>query len=110
MNEHIRQAGRFVQDAVKQTIRDQEDHKHQQGFTAAASISLHQIQAKLDLFKEQMRGPGLSKAEQMVYSQLEDLKTDLKAGFDRYWRHTDVDWRPAKPVAKGVVKQAGSPQ
>ena len=110
MNDRIRQAGRFIQGAAQQTFRDRDDDMQRKGFTSAAGISLRRIQEKLDLFKEQMKGPGLTKAEQMVYTQLDELKSEIEADFDRYWRRSGVDWRPPKPVAKGVIKQPGSPQ
>jgi hypothetical protein len=113
VNDRIRQLGRFIQGTVKesaqQTLRDHGDEEHRNGFTRAAGISLRQIQEKIDSFKEQMKGPGLTKAEQLVYNQLDELKSELEAGFDRYWRDTGVDWRPPKPIAK-VVKQPGKSQ
>lgn len=105
----IREAGQLVIDAVRdsarQTVSDHRDAGHRRGFTSAAGITLRRIQEKLDGFKEQMKGPGLSQAEQAVYAHLDELKSEIEADCDRYWRGSGVDWRPLKPVAKGVIRQ-----
>lgn len=112
VNDHIRQAaGRLlhelVEEPVRQVVRDRDDDMYRRGFTRAAGISLRHIQEKLDFYKEQMTGQGLNKAEQMVYTQLDELKAELEADFDRYWQSSGVDWRPPKPIAKGVIRQRG---
>lgn len=113
VNDRIRQAGRFLhgtfQEAAQKTVRDHGDEEHRKGFTRAAAISLGQIQEKLDSLKERMNAPGLTKAEQLVFNQLDELKSEIEDGFDRYWRSTDVDWRLPRPIAK-VVKRPGKSQ
>lgn len=111
MNDHIRQAGEFLMDTVQEPLRRaanaHHDDGHREGFTRAAGITLRRIQEKLDVFKEQMKGIGLTKAEQAVYAQLDELKSEIEADCDRYWQGTGVDWRPLKPVAKAVVRRTG---
>lgn len=109
MNDHIRQAGEFVigsfQESARQESRDQFDDGHKRGFTSAAGITLRHIQEKLDVFKEQMKSPGLNKVEQAVYAQLDELKSEIEADCDGYWQGSGVDWRPLKPVAKVVARR-----
>ncbi len=113
MTDLIRQAGQFVKDAVqdsaRQTLRDYGDDSHRKGFAGAAGITLRRVQEKLDALKEQMRGQGLTKAEQAIYAQLDELKSEIEADYDRYWRGSGVDWRPPKPVARRAVRQTGEP-
>lgn len=107
---HLRQASEFVMEAigtsVRQTVADHEYVEHQRGFTSATGIALRLIQDKLDGFKEQMKGPGLGQTEQAVYAHLDELKSDIEADYDRYWRGNGVNWRPLKPVAKAVIRRA----
>jgi hypothetical protein len=110
MNDSIRQAGQFVQGALQEVVRQRGDEKHREGFTRAAGISLHLVQDEIDLLKEQMKGPGLSKSEQALYAHLEELKAKIESGFDRYWKGTGVDWRPPTPIAKGILRQTGESQ
>lgn len=49
-----------------------------------------------------MKGPGLSKVEQASYVRLDELKSEIEADYDRYWRGSGVDRRPLKPVAQGT--------
>jgi hypothetical protein len=106
----IRQAGQFVAGAVResahQAMSDHGDADFQKGFTAAARIALRQIQEKLDGLREQMKGAGLSQSEQAIYAHLDELKSEIETECDNYWRRTGVDWRPMKPVAKAVIRQA----
>jgi hypothetical protein len=110
----IAQAGRIVMDAVRssaqQTVRDHGDVRFQHGFTAAAGIALRQIQEKLDDLRKQMKGAGLSQAEQAIYAHLDELKSEIEADCDHYWRGSGVDWRPMKPVAKLVTRPADEPE
>lgn len=110
----IRQAGQFVMDAVRdsaqQTMNDHGDARYQRGFTSATGIALRHIQEKLDGFREQMKGPGLSQAEQAIYAHLDELKSEIEADCDRYWQGSGVDWRPLKPVAKAVIRRADEPE
>jgi hypothetical protein len=53
-----------------------------------------------------MKSEGLSQSEQAIYAHLDELKSDIEADCDRYWRGSGVDWRPLKPVAKAVILQA----
>ena len=114
MNDRIRQAGRFLQGAIEessqQALRQRGDEEHRSGFTRAASISMRRLQEKLDVLKEQMQGPGLTKPEQVLYAQLEELRSEIEADFDHYWRGSGVDWRPRTPIAKGVIRQPGKSQ
>lgn len=111
MKDHIREAGQVVQDAVRESVRqarsDHGDTMHQRGFTNAAGITLRRLQQEIDGFREQMKGPGLTKTEQAIYAQLHELQSEIEADYDRYWRGSGVDWRPLKPVAKGVIRQTG---
>ena len=114
MNDRIHQVGRFMQDVLqepaRQKLSDHGDEMLRRGFTQAAGISLRLVQEKLDALKEQMTGPGLSKVEQAIYANLDELKSELEAGFDRYWQGSDVNWRARKRVAKGVVRETGESQ
>ncbi len=106
----IRQAGQIVVDAVRdsaqQAMSDHGEASLQRGFTAAAGIALRQIQEKLDGLREQMKSAGLSQSEQLIYAHLDELKSEIEADCDRYWRGSGVDWRPLKPVAKAAILQA----
>lgn len=106
----FRQTGQMVMDAVRdsaqRTMSNHDEAGFQHGFTAAARIVLRQIQAKLEGLREQMKGAGLSQAEQAIYAHLDELRTEIEADCDRYWRGTGVDWRPLKPVGKVVVPRA----
>ena len=105
MDDLVRRAGQFARGSVQRWVHDQEDYSYQEGFTEAADITLRRMQEKLDAFKEQMKGHGLSQAEQAIYAQLDELKSEIEAGFDR----SGVDWRPPPSVAKRVVKQTDEP-
>ena len=107
MDERIRQMGEFVLDVAREPVRRHGDDKYRRGFTNAAGISLRSIQGRLDTLKEQMKGPGLTKSEQAVYAQLDELKSEIEADCDRHWRGSGVHWRPLKPVAKPVIGEAG---
>ena len=114
MDDRIRQAGEFFHDAIQesaqQKLRDHRDDGHRSGFSSAAGITLRRVQEKLDTLKDRMKGPGLTKTEQAIYAQLDELKSEIEAEWDRYWRGSGVDWRPSKPVAKGVVRRTGESQ
>lgn len=101
-----------VRDSAQQTMRDHGETRFQRGFTAAAGITLRKMQEKLDDLREQMKGAGLSQAEQAIYAHLDELKAEIEAECDLYWRGTGVDWRPIKPVAKAkiVMRQADEPE
>ncbi|MGC4855283.1 hypothetical protein ACLQ24_18305 [Micromonospora sp. DT4] len=105
----IPKAGRFIMDAVRDSVQDtMNDHgdaHFERGFSAAAGIALRQIQKRLDDLREQMKGKGLSQAEQAFYAHLDELKSEIEADCDRYWRGSGVDWRPLKPVAKAVIRR-----
>lgn len=102
-------AGEFVMETVRdsalRTVVEHGDFKFQRGFTSAAGIALRSIQTKLDDFREQMKASGLSPAEQAIYAHLDELRSEIEADCDRYWRGTGVDWRPLKPVARGAVRR-----
>lgn len=110
MSSNFQKAGEFLRDAAQESARqvlsDHRDRGHIRGFSSAAGIALRRIQEKLDAYREQMKGPRLSKPEQASYAQLDELKSQTEAEYDRYWRDTGIDWRPLKPVAKGTVKRA----
>lgn len=114
MNDRLRQIGKFVtdtiQEAAQQKSSDRGDYRQLKGFTKAAGISLRLIQDKIDAYKEQMKGPGLNKTDQAIYTHLDELKCEIEAQFDRHWQGSGVDWRPPKSVVKGAIKQAGEPQ
>ena len=105
----IRQAGQFVMDTVSDSAQEtMSDHGHarfERGFSAAAGIALRQIKQRLDGLREQMKGAGLSQAEQAFYAHLDELKSEIEADCDRYWRGSGVDWRPLKPVVKGLIRR-----
>ncbi|MFD1375462.1 hypothetical protein ACFQ4U_03755 [Micrococcus antarcticus] len=109
MNDHIWQKGKHIADTVLETSRrafkTELEDRHRVGFTRAASMTLRLIQEKLAVFQKQMKGPGLNKGEQAVYAQLSELKSEIEAEYDRYWQGTGVDWRPSKPVVKGVIRK-----
>ncbi|WP_311215125.1 MULTISPECIES: hypothetical protein [unclassified Arthrobacter] len=114
MNDRIRQARQFIQSAVQevaqQNLSDHGDDQHRKGFTSAAGISLRHIQDEIDILREQLKGPGLNRAEQGLYAHLDELKSKIESDFDLYWQGSGVDWRPAKPVVKGVTRQTGESQ
>ena len=91
----IAKAGQFirdtVRDSVQETMSDHGDAQFEDGFSTAAGIALRQIQKRLDDLKEQMKGKGLSQAEQAVYAHLDELKSEIKVDYDRYWRDRGVD-------------------
>lgn len=114
MSSNFQKAGEFLRDAAQESARqvlsDHHDHGHIKGFSSAAGIALRRIQEKLYAYREQMKGPGLSKSEQASYAQLDELKSEIEAEYDHFWRDSGIDWRPLKPVAKGVVKPANESQ
>lgn len=103
----MRHAGQFITDTVRDSVQEtMSTHGHarfESGFSAAAGIALRQIQERLDGLREQMKGAGLSQAEQAFYAHLDELKSEIEADCDRYWRGSGVDWRLPKPVAKPVI-------
>lgn len=105
----IREAKQFVMDAVRDSVQvamsDHGDAKFARGFSAAAGIGLRQIQNRLDDLREQMKGKGLSPAEQAFYAHLDELKSEIEADCDRFWRGSGVNWRPLTPVAKAVIRR-----
>ncbi|PTT69620.1 hypothetical protein DBR22_03260 [Arthrobacter sp. HMWF013] len=94
-----------VQESNRQVLNDHGDDQHRKGFSRAASISLRLVQDEIDVLKEQMTGPGLSKSEQALYAHLDELKSKIESDFDRYWRGSGIDWRPRKPVVNAVARQ-----
>ena len=114
MSNQFQKAGEFLRDAAQESARQVlSDHHYEgyiRGFSRAAGIALHRIQEKLDAYREKMKGPGLSKSEQASYAQLDELRSEIEAEYDRYWRSSGIDWRPLKPVAKGIVKRASESQ
>lgn len=110
----VRQAGEWVlgvvRDSAQETMRDHGDVQYQRGFTRGAGITLSRIQDKLDVLREQMKGAGLGKADQAIYAHLDELKSEIEADCDRYWRGSGVDWRPSKPVAKALNHRAHPPE
>lgn len=95
-----------VRDSAQQAMSDHGDAGLQRGFTAAAGIALRQLHERLDGLRGQMKSAGLSQSEQAIYAHLDELKSEIEADCDRYWRGSGVDWRPMKPVAKAVIRQA----
>jgi hypothetical protein len=116
----IRQAGQFVMDAVRDSAQhamsDHGEALFQQGFTDAAGIALRRIQEKLDGLREEMKHAGLSQAEQAIYAHFDELKSEIEADYDFYWRGHGVDWRsgvdlrPLKAVATGGGRKADAPK
>lgn len=106
----MRQAGQTVMDTVRDSTNEvMSDHgqvQFEKGFTAAAGIALRQIQKRLDGFREQMKGPGLDQAEQAVFAHLDELKSEIEADCDRYWRSSGVNWRPLTTVANAIIRPA----
>ncbi len=47
-----------------------------------------------------------SLAGEGFYAHLDEVKSEIEADCDRYWRGSGVDWRPPKPVAKAVIRRA----
>lgn len=111
MDERIRRVGEFVGDALQEGARqakaDIRDNAHREGFTSAAGIILRRVEDELDALKKRMKGQGpkLTQTDLVFYAELEELKADIVTEFDRYWRGSGIDWRPLKPVAKGVVRR-----
>lgn len=106
MNDQARQA----RDSITGLLREfalRESRKirnegHAKGFKSAAGIALRRIQGKLDGFKEQMTGPGLNKVDQAVYARLEELKSEIEADCERYWRGSGIEWRLPRPSARAL--------
>ncbi len=111
----IGQARQFVIDAVRDsaqhTMSDHGEALFQQGFTDAAGIALRQVHAKLDGLREQMKHAGLSQAEQAIFAHFDELKSEIEADYDFYWRGRGVDWRsgvdlrPLKPVTTADARK-----
>lgn len=114
MTDRMKKAAQFAYEATRESARqkrsDHDENRHRQGFRASASITLRHIDTRLDALIEQMKGQGLTKAEQAIYAELEQLKRDIEEACDRYWGGPGVDWRPLKPVAKGVIRRDEEPQ
>lgn len=110
----IRQAGRVAvdvaRDSAQQVMVDLGEESFQRGFTAAAGIALRLVQEKLDGLRGQMKTAGLSQSEQAAYAHLDELKSEIEAGCDSYWRGSGVDWRPLKPVATAVIRRTDERQ
>lgn len=98
-----------VQSTARQGRREYGDEQFVRGFKAAAGISLRRVEEKLDAFQEQMKAAKIPKADLPVYAALVDLKSEFEAEYDRFWRNTDVDWRPTRPVVTGVVRRRTDP-
>ncbi|MCA0143352.1 hypothetical protein [Blastococcus sp. LR1] len=107
--ERFRGLGQSVMDAARDSVQgamtDHGDARFARGFSAAAGIALRQIQKRLNELREQMKGEGLSQAEQAFYAHLDELKAEIEADCGRFWRGSGVDWRPLQPVAKGVIRR-----
>ncbi|WP_248146297.1 hypothetical protein [Microbacterium aoyamense] len=116
MDERIRRVGEFVGDALQEGARQAKaeirDSAHREGFTSAAGITLRRVEHELDALRKRMKGEGpkLTQADLAVYAELEELRADIEAEFDRYWRGSGIDWRPRKPVAQGVVRRVHEPE
>lgn len=94
MREIIGRAGRFLQDARQQAIQEHDAAVFEEGFMNAASISLYRIQKRIDGFKKQMKDSSLSKTEQLMLVQLEEIKSEIEKEFDQFCSGTGMDWRP----------------
>ncbi|GAA1440712.1 hypothetical protein [Leifsonia poae] len=111
MDEHIRRVGEFVGDALQEGARQAKaeirDNAHRQGFTSAAGITLRRVDDELDALRNRMKGEGpkLTQTDLVFYAKLEELKTDIEAEFDQFWRGSGIDWRPRKTLVKGVVRR-----
>jgi hypothetical protein len=114
VNDRIKEAGQFLKDAAQESVRhaviEHGEDVQRRGFSAAVGIALRRIDAELDALRQQMTGQGLTKADQAVYAQLVKLKSQVEADCEKYWRDSGVEWRPAKPVVKGVVRRTENPQ
>lgn len=107
MDERIQEVGRRIYERY-QDDRDEERRAHnmemqRRGFQSSAGITFRLIDGKLDAFKEQMKGPGLTKADQAAYAALDELKAEIETASDAFWKEVGADWRPIKPVVKGKV-------
>lgn len=102
----VRQAGKYVLEAVRDSARQNRgehgEDQHRRGFSRAIAITFKSVDEKLDGLKEQMKGSGLSQADGALYAHLDELRSNIEAECDYYWRTTGVDWRPIKPVAKAI--------
>lgn len=111
MNDRIQRPGKSVLDTMKdsarEVIKDQADEKYRIGFSRSAQIALRHLEDKLDTLKETMKDRGLSKAEQLLYAHLDELRIDIETSYDRYWQGNGAAWRLPKPVAKPLVKNSG---
>ena len=114
VKDYIHKASQFgpaqFRESAQRTLNDHSDDGHLRGFTSAADIALHCIQEKIDAFKEKMKGSGLNKAEQAIYVQLEELKSEIEADYEFYWHDTSDASRPSSSVVKGAVRPAEEPQ
>lgn len=104
----VRTAGEFVagavRDSARQAMQGHGEAEFQKGFTCAAKFSLRLIQKKLEELRDQMKGPGLSQAEQAVYAHLDELKFEIEAEYDHFWHNHGIDWRPQKPLVKARMR------
>lgn len=112
--DRIRQMGQELQNSLRESAKqargERDDDMHLSGFQAAYRINSRRLDESIDALKAKLTAGELSKMEQVVLSRLEQLRSELEADFDYYWQAADVDWRPAKPVAKVVRKLTGEAQ
>ncbi|WP_147361897.1 hypothetical protein [Clavibacter phaseoli] len=93
-----------VQEPLQQYRREREDARSLQGFRTAAAITLRALDGRIDELKQQLLGGSLSSLQQPLLFELEALRTKLEDDYDIYWRGTDADWRPIKPIAKAILR------
>src|SRR5690606_11632482 len=114
VNDGIKRFGQFAHDTIRQSARQamstHDEDQQRKGFSSAAGITLRQIDARLDALKERMTGAGMTKSEQAVYAELDELRSAIEAECDWYWEGTAVDWRPVKPVATRAVGRTEEPE
>ena len=110
MSEQWRQTGRDLLDAFRDRMREgrsaygQEEFR--EGFSAAAVITQQRLRERIDDLKAQLRTGSLTKADQLLLSELDELETSIEAGFDQFWADTDMDWRPRGPFANAADREA----
>ena len=96
----------IAQDAARQVMSNHEDAVFQKGFTSSARITLNLIDQRIESYRAQMRGAGLSRAEQSAYAVLVALRSEITDRFDGYWDGTGIDWRPREALAKASLGTA----
>lgn len=102
MGDIIGGVGRALQEGARQSLDARAQADQLAGFSDAAGIALRRIRSESDALKQKVKdGSSLTRAEQLVLAQLDELESDLVTAYNYYWKRTGLDWRPR--VERAVV-------